>query len=185
MPESHLNNGYAARDYVSRMQGGGGLQADMQRAGAATPFYQSQAFLDAIWAPVNNGGVPANAEQGAAQQQQTNQRLNQQLQANNYLPPGVTREGLIAQARQRAPQSFNIDYGAPTEAAAQAAGANSTMPQPTSTAVQQPKYEMLPGQSVPVRGGQVVSGIFVTDAEIQQAGGDPWRASVMKANGEL
>lgn len=91
--------------------------------------------LDHIWANVNQG-VPSTAKQGIEAQRAQNANMNAALAANNYLPLGVSREGLIAQARARAPNQ-NMNIGLPGQSAqavlppGAGTGANSTMGQPT------------------------------------------------------
>lgn len=75
--------------------------------------------LDELWGRVNNGGPPPQAADGAAQQKQQWEQTNQQLQANGYLPPGITRQGLINGARDRARQSSATTQGIAGGATAQ------------------------------------------------------------------
>lgn len=69
---------------------------------APAPFFQDRKFLDQIWGRVQNGGI--TPQEGADQQAQVWHANDRALKDNGYLPPGVTREGLISRAREQAPQ---------------------------------------------------------------------------------
>lgn len=62
------------------------------------PVYQNRQFLDSLWTAAEQDQSP-----GLKAQMEINRQNTNSLRANDYLPGGWTRAGIINQARQRAP----------------------------------------------------------------------------------
>ena len=102
----------AARDQVSIGQGGKAI-APVQDFTQPIPFYQNPSYLDTMWKMAHDGGTAMfpggsgmnpQVQQGEAAQRGEFFRQQKNMESNGFLPPGVTQQGLIAQARSRAPQ---------------------------------------------------------------------------------
>lgn len=88
-----------------------------------TPPFQDSQFMNAIWAPYSDGGeiarlrrtaqaqsvgaVPVDRTYGENYQRQVYDNNQRSMEANGFLPPGMSRAGLINQARASSPQLAN------------------------------------------------------------------------------